>query len=298
MFPIEELDRPATQCPVCRGPMALMGTADYYMPGAPRTRTAVSRCPGCGAIARGISEGVVVTHCGVATYVDPRSEEGYYNRRITFFAYLYDFATKAAGTAPKRCLDFGCSFGHFLRLMADRGCEVAGIEQDQRARTLCRGRGMTVYGSAQEMLDNPANRGAFDLVTAVDSLYYVTDPVLLVKQLGSLLADQGVLLLRVCNRNWILRLMHRFGRKHYGYWLGDATVGYSKKSLRVLLSQAGLSVVRWGYWEGGKVLPTKLHLYYWGISAVTLLTFGTIPLSPGIIVVAKKTKVGRMLSND
>ena len=75
---------------------------------------------------------------------------------------------------------------------------------------------------------------------------------------------------------------------HYKSWFGDATIGYGKKAIKRLLAKNDFAITRWCYWERGKRKGLLKRMFYWVTSYVTWITWGTIVLSPGIIVLAKK----------
>ena len=273
-------------CPLCDAEMITFGTADYYLPGRMDLITRILRCPACGVLRREISGSDVRQHCSMASYTDLARERTMREQRQPFFQYLIRLASSRLGHFPRTGLDVGCSYGHLLDLLADGGCRAAGIETCATVRTPCAQRGLNVYGSLEEL----PRAQRFELITLVDSLYYFPQPRDLLAELREHLDDDGVLLLRISNRNWIASLLHLTGcQNHFGRWLGDAAVCYADSSLRRLLQASGYRVVTVRYREPGKGhLSVATQAFYWTSTLITSISFGTVVLSPGITVLAVK----------
>lgn len=98
-----------------------------------------------------------------------------------------------ADSAPRRLLDVGCGLGYSLLAGADRGWEVNGLEPH----------GMAGKGLPPELadrivrgtLDDYRPADPFDLVSLIDTIEHVRDPVTTIRQAGSLLRPGGLLLL-------------------------------------------------------------------------------------------------------
>ncbi len=273
-------------CPVCERSMRYFGTADYYLPDIPRMDTPLFTCAGCGALYRNIDECEICRHCDETSYVKPAMEERFREQRTNFFKALITLATRTAGHAPRKCLDFGCSYGHLLLLLRDLGCRVCGVEVARQARDVCQTHHLQVSCNF-DALDGSEQ---FDLITLIDSLYYLPRPKPVLSKLRTQLADGGLLLIRVANRNWILRMLKIAAhREHFDNWLGDAIVGYSKPALELLLHNTGYRILSTHYIERGKRHPDwPRRLSYLLGTSITYGSFGTVIMSPGIIVLATK----------
>jgi len=273
-------------CPVCERSMKYFGTADYYLPEAPRMATPLFSCAGCGALYRNIAERQLCGHRDVASYVKPGMEERFRKQRTNFFKVLVALATRTAGHPPRKCLDFGCSYGHLLLLLRDMGCRVCGVEAARQARDACQTHHLRVSCD----LDALDGSEQFDLITLIDSLYYLPRPKPVLSKLRTQLADGGLLLIRIANRNWILRMLKIAAhREHFDNWLGDAIVGYSKSSLELLLHSTGYRILSTHYMERGKQHPDwPRKLFYLLGTSITCGSFGSVVMSPGIIVLATK----------
>jgi SAM-dependent methyltransferase len=131
-------------------------------------------------------------------------------------------------------LDAGCGTGVNLVHMGAHGRTV-GIDLSDEALRFSRTRGVTtVRGDLRQL---PFAGGSFDMVTSFDVLYHrwVTDDAAAVRELARVLKPGGVLLLR-------LPALEALRRTH-----DDAVHTrhrYTRREVRALLAQAGLTLVR------------------------------------------------------
>ncbi|HEY1509090.1 MAG TPA: class I SAM-dependent methyltransferase [Solirubrobacteraceae bacterium] len=94
--------------------------------------------------------------------------ELYDNSRPTYPAALID-ALLAGGA--RRVLDVGCGTGIASALLAERGCEVTGVEIDERMAALARAKGIDVEVAEFERWDDRGRR--FELVSSAQAWHWI-----------------------------------------------------------------------------------------------------------------------------
>jgi SAM-dependent methyltransferase len=93
---------------------------------------------------------------------------------------------------PRRVLDVGCGTGIASALLAARGCEVFGVEIDERMAAVARARGFEVEVAQFERWD--ARGRLFDLLISGQAWHWI-DPVAGAQKAAAVLADSGTLAL-------------------------------------------------------------------------------------------------------
>jgi SAM-dependent methyltransferase len=89
---------------------------------------------------------------------------------------------------PRRVLDVGCGTGIAASLLAARGCEVLGIEIDERMAQVARTRGLEVEVAQFERWD--ARGRSFELATSAQAWHWI-DPVAGARQAANVLEPGG-----------------------------------------------------------------------------------------------------------
>ena len=117
-----------------------------------------------------------------------------------------EYIEARAGLAGRRVLDVGCGGGLLAEGMARRGARVTGIDLSPAALEVARlhalESGVTVEYremAAEDLAE--AERGAFDLVTCLEMLEHVPDPVRAVRSLAQLVRPGGHVICSTINRN-------------------------------------------------------------------------------------------------
>jgi SAM-dependent methyltransferase len=156
-------------------------------------------------------------------------------KRRTFERVL-DRSLPSAGVAG-RLLDIGTAHGLLLDLAAARGWRTAGIEPNPAAAAAARGSGHEVAtGALPEALEGIG--GWFDLISMLDVLEHMRDPLAELRRLRGRLRpggrlvivapDYGGLSRRVMGAHW-----PHFKREHLWY--------FRRRTMRRILREAGYS---------------------------------------------------------
>jgi len=95
--------------------------------------------------------------------------EQYDRARPTYPAAVIDAVCE--GGDVRRVLDVGCGTGIASQLFLDRGCEVVGVEPDDRMAAVARRRGVGVVASPFEAFSPPAE--PFDVVASAQAWHWV-----------------------------------------------------------------------------------------------------------------------------
>jgi SAM-dependent methyltransferase len=97
----------------------------------------------------------------------------------------------------RRVLEIGCYDGLLLRLLAERGAHVLGVEPSEAASRHARERGLDVRTATLEAADLP--RASFDLVVASHVLEHLRDPHAALSRCRELVTPSGALFVEVPN---------------------------------------------------------------------------------------------------
>ncbi|MCM8785900.1 MAG: class I SAM-dependent methyltransferase [Candidatus Omnitrophica bacterium] len=91
-----------------------------------------------------------------------------------------------------KVLDIGCGVGIMLELMKEKGFEVVGQDISQFSIEFCKKKGFKVYSSISEI--NSENR--FDLITMIDVIAHIKDPLYYLQKCKKLLKSEGFLIIK------------------------------------------------------------------------------------------------------
>lgn len=263
-------------CLLCGTEMKPFGVGGYRV--APNTfeKTNFGYCSDCDLFSRLIPPELLERHLDAASYVQPENEDAFRHRRSPFFEWLLGVFDQHLGPGSRSLLDVGCGYGHLLELARERGYAAQGVERNSALAVHLRERGFTIWAT----VDNVDRE--YDAIALIDSLYYFSDPVRILRRCRELLNPNGLLLLRITNRNWLARLP-MLGVDN----LGDATHNYSLRSLSVLLEKSGWRIDRVINRERGKRQDWKRSAFYLITSLVSTVTCGRCFISPGLVALAR-----------
>ncbi|MFZ5448746.1 MAG: class I SAM-dependent methyltransferase [Thermodesulfobacteriota bacterium] len=212
--------------------------------------------PGIYSIAR-------CSHCGLEQTLPRPSEgelkelyEGFYNagvkpdsaygglRERFFTSGLYRLWLKWDGDmgfhgrrGTGRLLDVGCNEGRALRLYADNGFQVEGLEINELAAAEARRRGFRVHTETLAQF-RPAE--PYDVVVLANVLEHAWDPVLMLAEVRRLLRTGGEVWISCPNAGSLWRRV--FGRAWVNLHVPYHLWHFSPATLRQVLGRAGFEI--------------------------------------------------------
>jgi SAM-dependent methyltransferase len=205
-------------------------------------------------------------------------------------------------------LDVGCGSGNFLRCMREQGFSAFGIEPSGTGSEYARDEhGIDIYHGMIEDYSATHRDSRFDVITMLNVLEHLTDPVGVLSQLSKLLAPDGVLAIVIPDarfHDWVGRV-RRFAGVSDPYWveqpkaflsgfkLPDHLCSFQPRTIAALLQRAKFSVVAM---ETAPVVMNpgayrnfaKLAMF-WMSRALHYLTFRRVLVGYSTLVLAKKT---------
>jgi len=139
-------------------------------------------------------------------------------------------------------LDFGCGYGFFLQEMKRRGYKVSGVDLSL----------IRLAAVKQKISDvRVSNRveyfsgKKFDCITAFHVLEHVTDPIALLKLLGTYLKPKGVMVIEVPNLDDNMLGISREYKDFY--WKKEHISYFNEKTLKLCVKRAGIRVIKKGF---------------------------------------------------
>ncbi|MGH9602169.1 MAG: class I SAM-dependent methyltransferase [Terriglobales bacterium] len=145
-------------------------------------------------------------------YIDPSQSDAWGRRRIPVFR---DITRLLRRYQCARVFDVGTAFGHFLAWLTEAGFHAEGCEAAEPLVAWGRSHlGVRIHQGILRELDLP--RGGFDCVVALDTFYYVDDPVAELAALSQLVPPGGHLILRLRNARGALNRARAESRKPVG----------------------------------------------------------------------------------
>jgi SAM-dependent methyltransferase len=136
-----------------------------------------------------------------------------------------------------RLLDVGCNEGRGLRLYADNGFQVEGLELNEAAAAVARRRGFRVHTEplAQFRPEEP-----FDVVILANVLEHAWDPVLMLGEVRRLMRPEGEVWISCPNAASLWRRL--FGRAWVNWHVPYHLWHFSPATLEAVLARAGYEV--------------------------------------------------------
>lgn len=207
-------------------------------------------------------------------------------------------------SSPGALLDVGCGDGEFLVLCRRDGWDCSGIELSEQAATRAARKGVTILPS--HVLERGELAGHFDVVTLINVLETVADPVNMLGQVTTLLAPGGLVMVRATNGLFHLPM------RAPARWIGSQydqsfhSYLYTAKTLKTLMQLVGLHIISLRNSRPSRGPLSPVHPWFsrlkWTVSRALLwpltqtlyhVTGGRIVCAPSFEIVAERPGNGR-----
>ena len=229
----------------------------------------------------------------VLSFYEGMSDPGYEQTRD---ARLFQ-ARKLVNQIKKYCssgrfLDVGAGSGILVEEAIKSGFQVKGIEPSAWLTDRAKARGLPVHHGT---LPNPDIVPGFDVVTLIDVIEHVTNPMGLLREMRDAMADNGIAVIVTPDvRSWAARVL---GWNWWHYRIAHISY-FSRATLSLALKRAGLTPLSWSrptWYLPGDYVATRLASYLpRGLrpQAPKVLRRVTVPLNlfDSWLVVARKDK--------
>ena len=282
---VSSTERSGVVCGAC-GEMAddRVGTIPFYLKsGVIQTR--LWKCRSCGTYIRDTNYDTpsIREHFEVASYTDPRTEVTWRRLRVGLFRHILSIAESHIGRpySGMRTLDIGTAFGILLEMLRDAGAQPEGVEIVAALRELARHRGLVVHATLDQL---PV--GSYQLITAIDSFYYMNDPRATLLRVKELMAEDGILIMRLTNRTWYFDATRALGRRISSARFDDIKFNFSIEGAQRLLERSGYRIENFYWSDKGRGDSRPLAAIYYRVSPF-LSRHLSLRITPGMIIVAR-----------
>jgi SAM-dependent methyltransferase len=251
--------------------------------------TDILKCGNCGVYFRPIrfaDTEQIKAHFTIAPYTKLSNEEEWRNIREKYFDYLIGLLLEIKTINGKSSvLDIGCSFGHLLEKLSKFGAACFGIEIIDSIRE-CATKNNPQFNIYESVEKIPYDY-KFDIITMVDVLYYFDDPLNYLISVKRLLKEEGVALIRITNRSWLLNILNAL-HLQIGYkYFSDAKYVFSDQSMKLLLGKAGFRILRsFSKERGRRITKSQSNRYLVKLTSLVGPIVSNCfrrPMTPGLI---------------
>lgn len=130
----------------------------------------------------------------------------FYEERKKYFEKLY-LILKNSLPEKGKLLDIGCGIGIFLDLMREKGYDVYGQDVSPFAVDYCRSKNFIVF---QELL-NFKFENEFDIITMIDVIAHIKNPLIYLQKCKKLLKPDGILIIKtLLHSNYLFTIAKLF----------------------------------------------------------------------------------------
>jgi 2-polyprenyl-3-methyl-5-hydroxy-6-metoxy-1,4-benzoquinol methylase len=162
---------------------------------------------------------------------DKKASEAYLRKYLKWISSFTQIESK-------KFLDVGAANGYFVDLANKSNFDALGLEISSSAVDWAVKLKRPVVKGTLETLDNGI---IYDVITALDVLEHVPDPLNFLKMARKKISDQGILLINVPNAGSVFSKIS--GKRWHAYLPPEHWMYFNKRSLRKILEMAGFEVV-------------------------------------------------------
>lgn len=160
--------------------------------------------------------------------------------------------------ARKKILDFGCGAGGFLLMAKQIARAVYGVELERRLQEHFRAHNLSVFKNT-DIVMNKNSELKFDVITMFHVLEHLPDPKAMLRNLSSLLEEDGEIIIEVPHADDALLTLYECEPfSNFTYWSCHLFL-FNFKTLGILAEKAGLKV---NYIKQSQRYPLSNHLYW------------------------------------
>ena len=171
-----------------------------------------------------------------------KSKELYYQNQIIRIEKVLKDRGIPKPAIP-RVLDFGCGWGHFLRIAKGLGWEVSGVELEAKRANEANRQGLSVFNGTLKEAKFPDN--FFDVITAFQVLEHLTDPSEILDALWLKLKDRGIIVVSVPNYGSLEAKILR--RRWQGFHPVEHIYYFDFRSLKKILEKNRFTMIKKPY---------------------------------------------------
>jgi 2-polyprenyl-3-methyl-5-hydroxy-6-metoxy-1,4-benzoquinol methylase len=170
---------------------------------------------------------------------------------VPTFRKILGIIAAQAGDVGRKLLDVGCGPGTFLSVAQEAGFSVTGVELNPTLAAKARSR-TNAEVVAGEFMSAELNGRQFGVITILDLIEHLPDPVAALDRCRALLEPGGCVALYTPNHGGLIvrvaRACYRVSPKRFGRPVAEIfdcshVVFFDKRSLKAAVTRAGLEVV-------------------------------------------------------
>jgi SAM-dependent methyltransferase len=181
-----------------------------------------------------------------------------------------------------RLLDVGCNEGRGLRLYADNGFQVEGLELNETAAALARQRGFSVHTEPLGQFRPPE---PFDVVVLANVLEHAWDPVEMLAEVRRLLRPDGQVWISCPNAASLWRRV--FSRAWVNWHVPFHLWHFSPATLQAVLTRAGYEVTSLATYTPALWLAQSLCVSLAAREGRTNRVMRSAPMAAGLTLTAR-----------